>query len=283
MKYTFQQFQSEYPDDDACLSVIFASKYGTAPVCPGCGVAEGKFSKITGRRAYACQDCGHHLYPCVGTPFEKSSTNLTKWFHSMYLLTATRNGVSAKELQRHLGVTYKCAWRIGHELRKLMGDAGSTTPLASHIEVNETYLGGKEKNKHNSKKLKAGRGTVGKTAVFGMLERDGALVVQDSKRARWSRSSLQMSNPELRLARMRHPCTSPFRLAAMCTDQSRMLPGNMWPASITRTVSKGFGCTSNAALSARTFRSRRSICRSMSMNLASATTCGKTLPGCLRR
>lgn len=185
-KFTFKQFQTEFPDDDACLLSIFKQKYGENPDCPGCGVVEGKFHKITGRRAFACQDCGHHLYPCVGTPFEKSSTNLTKWFHAMYLLTATRNGVSAKELQRHLGVTYKCAWRIGHELRRLMGAANGTELLSSHIEVDETYLGGKEKNKHAGKKLKAGRGTVGKTPVFGMLERNGdvrAEVVSDAQRA----------------------------------------------------------------------------------------------------
>jgi len=186
MKYTFQQFKNEYPDDDACLQAIFTQKYGERPTCPGCAVAEGKFHKITDRRAYACQDCGHHLYPCVGTPFEKSSTKLTLWFHAMYLMTATRNGVAAKELERQLGVTYKTAWRIGHELRKLMGAASGNAPLAGHIEVDETYLGGKEKNKHASKKLKAGRGVVGKTPVFGMLERDGdvrAHVVSDAQRA----------------------------------------------------------------------------------------------------
>lgn len=185
-KFTFKQFQAEFPDDDACLLSIFKQKYGEKPVCPGCGVVESKFHKITGRRAFACQDCGHHLYPCVGTPFEKSSTNLTKWFHAMYLLTATRNGVSAKELQRHLGVTYKCAWRIGHELRLLMGAATGARTLSGHVEMDETYMGGKEMNKHPGKKLKAGRGTVGKTPVFGMLERNGdvvAHVVPYSKRA----------------------------------------------------------------------------------------------------
>jgi transposase-like protein len=177
-KFTFKQFQEEYPNDDACLHAIFTRKYGEHPTCPGCGVAEGKFHRITGRRAYACQDCGHHLYPCVGTPFEHSSTKLTLWFHAMYLMTATRNGVSAKELQRQLGVTYKCAWRIGHELRKLMDSANDQGPLSGHIEADETYVGGRRKGQSR------GRGSKGKTVVFGMLERGGdirAKVVPDVK------------------------------------------------------------------------------------------------------
>jgi len=80
MKYTFKQFQSQYPDDDACLDAIRLRKYGEHPTCPGCGIVNAKFHRITGRRAYACQDCGHHVYPCVGTPFEKSSTPLTLCF-----------------------------------------------------------------------------------------------------------------------------------------------------------------------------------------------------------
>jgi transposase-like protein len=185
MKYTFQQFKTDYPDDDACLDAIFAQKYGEHPTCNGCGVAESTFHRISGRRASACQWCGHHLYPCVGTPFEKSSTKLTLWFHAMYLMTATRNGVSAKELERQLGVTYKTAWRIGHELRKLMGVANGTEPLSGHVEVDETYIGGRESNKHASKKLNAGRGAVGKHVIFGMLERDGnvrAQLVPDTRK-----------------------------------------------------------------------------------------------------
>jgi transposase-like protein len=92
---------------------------GTEFACPACG-ADSKFHRIAKRRAYACQHCGHHIYPCVGTPFEKSRTNLTKWFFAMYLMTSTRHGVAAKELERQLGCTYKTAWRMAHELRKLM-------------------------------------------------------------------------------------------------------------------------------------------------------------------
>ena len=129
-KIYFQAVQTQYPDDDACLRAIFARKFGETKHCPSCGV-ESKLVKIEGRRAFACQE-GCHIYPCAGTVFEKSRTKLTLWFHAMYLMTATRNGVSAKELQRQLGVTYKCAHRMGHQIRELMAawDFGNTSRMA---------------------------------------------------------------------------------------------------------------------------------------------------------
>ena len=181
MKYPFQDFKKEFPNADACLDRIVALRYGERPECPSCGKVS-KLHRIAGRRAYACQHCGHHVYPCVGTPFEKSSTALTLWFHAMYLMTATRNGVAAKELERQLGVTYKTAWRVGHELRKLMADGFSKvtkpTPLTGHIEVDETYIGGVQKGKQT-------RATRNKTIVMGVLQRDGEVrtkIVKDVKR-----------------------------------------------------------------------------------------------------
>src|SRR4029077_19907019 len=115
---------------------------GTECTCPGCG-ADSKVHRVTKRRAYACQLCGHHIYPCVGTPFEKSRTNLTKWFFAMYLMTSTRHGVAAKELERQIACTYKTAWRMAHELRKLMANADNKGPLSGHVEMDETYVGGK--------------------------------------------------------------------------------------------------------------------------------------------
>ncbi len=170
MQYTFQEFLKEYPTDEACLDKIMELKFGKASFCPGCG-SETKFHRITKRRAYACQACGHHVYPCANTPFEKSRTSLQKWFFAMYLLTASKNGVSAKELQRQLGVTYKTAWRIAHELRKLMANADDDSPLSGHVEIDETYVGGRKP------KIKGftGRGAKGKTTVFGMLERGGSV------------------------------------------------------------------------------------------------------------
>ena len=181
-QYTFAQFKSEYADDEACLTAILRKKHDKELACPGCGVVPAKLHRISGRRAFACQDCGHHVYPCAGTVFEHSSTPLALWFHAMYLMTATRNGVEAKELQRQLGVTYKCAWRIGHQLRALMAaraKAENPRPMNGHVEVDETYVGGRRKGG------KRGRGAEGKTIVFGMLKRAGSLkarIVPDVKR-----------------------------------------------------------------------------------------------------
>lgn len=170
-QYTFQQFQAEYPDDASCLAKIMEKQHGgTTITCPGCGVVGAKFHAMSKRRAFACQECGHHIYPCAGTIFEKSSTNLTKWFFAMYLMTSTRHGVAAKELQRQIGVTYKTAWRMAHELRKLMARADYQGPLSGHIEIDETLVGGAQ---HGAGK---GKGRLkGKTIVFGIVERDGVV------------------------------------------------------------------------------------------------------------
>ena len=175
--YTFRQFQTDYPDSDACLTKIMALRYGDNPFCSECK-RDTKYHRIAKRRAYACQFCGAHVYPCVGTPFEKSSTPLEKWFYTMYLFTTTRHGVPAKELERQLGVTYKTAWRMAHEIRKLMGGLDATA-LFGEVEVDETYIGGKRSGG------KRGRGAPGKTVVVGLKQRQGPVKTQvapDAKR-----------------------------------------------------------------------------------------------------
>ncbi len=171
-KYTFKEFQAEYPTDAHCLAKLMEINYGgTEITCPGCGVEKAKFHPMSKRRAFACQECGHHVYPAAGTIFHKSRTNLTKWFFAMYLMTSTRHGVAAKEIERQIGVTYKCAWRMCHELRKLMSSADYGGPLSGHVEVDETWVGGvnrkggKGQGKRRSKK----------TIVMGMVERDGMM------------------------------------------------------------------------------------------------------------
>src|SRR5271169_6581789 len=174
--HTFKQFQAIYPDDAACLAKLMEVNYGgTEITCPGCG-ADSKFHPLKQRRAFVCQLCGDHIYPCAETIFHKSPTNLTKWFFAMYLMTSTRSGVAAKELERALGVTYKCAWRMAHELRKLMASADYAGPLGGdgkHVEADETWIGGKVR--HHGKGQ--GKKRSDKTIVFGMAERDGKVRV----------------------------------------------------------------------------------------------------------
>jgi hypothetical protein len=181
-KYTFKQFQAQYPDDDACLDAILQRRYENIDCCPNCGVVS-KLARIQGRRSYACS-AGCHIYPCAGTIFEHSSTPLTLWFHAMYLMTSTRNGVSAKELQRQLGVTYKCAWRIGHQLRELMAakdKVNNPNPLTGEVEVDETYMGGKPRKGNTgsggASKSRRGRGTK-KVPVVGMIQREGHVIAK---------------------------------------------------------------------------------------------------------
>jgi len=178
-RFTFRQFKVQYPDDSACLQAILERRYSDKEACPKCGVV-GVLTRIEGRRAFACKE-GCHIYPCAGTVFEHSSTPLTMWFHAMYLMTATRNGVSAKELERQLGVTYKCAWRIGHQLRELMAARDKTNnpdQLSGHVEIDETLIGGRRKGK-------PGRHLENKTVVMGLVQRGGPLrghVVRDGKK-----------------------------------------------------------------------------------------------------
>ena len=115
-KYTIAQFNKQFPDDKACLEWIMLHKYPDGIFCSFCGKVT-KHYKIASRQSYACDLCGHHVHPMVGTIFEKSTTPLRLWFYAMFLMSATRCGVSAKQLQRELGVTYKTAWRMFYQIR----------------------------------------------------------------------------------------------------------------------------------------------------------------------
>ena len=171
MTLTVTDFFRQFPTDDACLEHLWEVRFGDEVECQKCGKV-GKFYRLSKELAYSCPRCGHHIHPMVGTPFAKSHTPLQKWFYAMYLFTTTRHGVPAKELQRQLGVTYKTAWRMGHEIRKYMARVDGETPLGGIVEVDETYIGGKRSGG------KRGRGAPNKTVVFGMLERGGDVMTK---------------------------------------------------------------------------------------------------------
>ncbi len=182
MKITVQDFFKRFPDDDTCLSHIMTLRYETKRDCVKCGQAT-EYYRLTNRPAYSCKLCGHHIYPCAGTPFERTRTPLQLWFYVIYLFTTTRHGVPAKEIQRQLGVTYKTAWRMGHEIRKFMGKTDGDSGLSGQVEIDESYVGGRKH--YQSKSGRPGPGH-NKTTVFGMVERGGDLmtyVVPNAKNA----------------------------------------------------------------------------------------------------
>ncbi len=184
-KYTISNFRTDFPDDNACLDKIFDLRYGSQNECPKCNNSFS-YTRVKNRQCYQCGKCYNQIYPCAKTVFENSKTPLLYWFYAIYLFTASKNGVSAKEIERQLGVTYKCAWRMLKHIRILMGSQ-KTAMFGGSMELDETFVGGKNINRHKDKKVakSQGRSFKDKTPVFGMFERETgqvkAFVVPDTK------------------------------------------------------------------------------------------------------
>lgn len=166
MKYTYKQFKKQYPNDDVCLERVFQNHYAYLQLCPRCAAAT-KFYRVKKRQCYACKWCGHQLFPLANTIFRSSTTSLSDWFYAIYLFSVAKNGVSAKELERHLGVTYKTAWRMAKQIRLLMQDTGeSPGGMGKIVEIDGTLVGPKS-DTHNSRRSKQ--------PVLAMTERGGKL------------------------------------------------------------------------------------------------------------
>jgi transposase len=167
---TYSRFLELFPDNDACLEYLKERFFPDGTECPKCGKAS-KFHRIKGRSAYSCQFCGHHVYPTAGTIFHKTTINLQLWFYAIYLMSSTRCGISAKQLEREIGVTYKTAHRMFKQIRTLLGEDASSQ-LRGSVEVDETWHGGKprayEMRRGTSNYRKSYRPT-----ILGMVERGG--------------------------------------------------------------------------------------------------------------
>ncbi len=169
---TKKEFDARFPDDDSCLEHLMRVRYGGRFRCAGCQ-RQAHYHRVKLRRSYACEWCGHQVYPTAGTPFEKTRTGLKDWFFVMFLFCTSRNGLSSKEIQRALGVTYKCAWRIGNRIRQYMGYVDGDPPLggsgggAKPVEIDKAFVGGADKRGRGNKKV-----------ALGMLERDGDVIAK---------------------------------------------------------------------------------------------------------
>jgi transposase-like protein len=168
VKFTINKFNEKYPDDTACLDEIFKSRYGKMTSCPSCN-KKTNFYKIISKKVYSCQFCGYQISPLAGTIFHKSSTSLKNWFYAIYKFSTAKNGVSAKELERELGVTYKTAWRMASQIRKLFAD--NIGELSGVVEVDEYYHGGVKKGQR-------GKNLSNKKSIVGMAERQGRVLVK---------------------------------------------------------------------------------------------------------
>jgi transposase len=185
--YSMMEFMREFPDDAACLEHLWRSKFapdGEHAHCPACDQQRVFRRYATGRQSWCCTACGRHIYPTAGTIFAKSSTSLHLWFYAMYLITSTRCGISAKQLERSLGVSYRTAWRMLNRIRnELMADDGEL--LRGDVEIDEASVDGKPRKRqgdHRYLATRPGRRSEAaklrersRATVFAAVERGGRI------------------------------------------------------------------------------------------------------------
>src|SRR5205807_3641376 len=185
-KYTKKDFDRQFPDDATCLEWLKSYLYPDGVFCEKCNRIT-KHHRIASRPSYSCDYCGHHVHPTAGTIFHKSPTPLTLWFHAIYLMASTRCGISAKQIERETGVTYKTAWRMFKQIRSMLDEEPPFSGPGSHegrltrkVEVDEAYFGGRRKG-GAGRPMRGDKG--GKVTVVGLAQRQGrvkAVIADDA-------------------------------------------------------------------------------------------------------
>jgi len=181
--YSLREFMTEFPDDDACLEWLWRERFspdGEHAYCPKCETERvfKRYATKQRRQSWTCTGCGHHIHPTAGTIFEKSSISLAQWFYAMFLVSSSRCGIAAKQLERELGCNYKTAWRMLNRIRNVLMEQDSE-PLAGEVEADETLVGGKTTRNADRRKREAlgwdrkRYDNERKTMVFAAVQRKG--------------------------------------------------------------------------------------------------------------
>jgi transposase-like protein len=168
-------FFEAFPDEQSAIDHLRAIRWKDGAFCPHCG--SKRIMHFSDRRTHKCHDCRRRFSIKVGTIFEDTKLPLRKWFAAIWLITSRKKGIASTQLAKDLKITQKSAWFVLHRLRHAAKTKSFNRPLEGTVEVDESVFGGKESNKHKSKRNPSNKGTAGKAIVFGMLERGGELRV----------------------------------------------------------------------------------------------------------
>lgn len=175
---TLQETIKHFSDETVCINFIASLRWADGvAVCPRCENTSTSF--LSTRNVWKCKACKKQFSVKVGTIFEGSNISLDKWICGIWLIVNAKNGISSYEIHRAIGITQKSAWFMMHRIRAAMQN-GSFEKFSGEVEVDETFIGGKAKNMHSAKRkaIIQGRGSVGKTAVMGLLERKGRVLAK---------------------------------------------------------------------------------------------------------
>lgn len=179
------QLLRQYPTDEAAEALFVSRRWPDGIACPRCGDMNVQVRTKHAEMPYRCRGCKRYFSVKTGTVMQGSKIGYQAWLIAMYSMLTNLKGTSSMKLHRDLGITQKSAWHMAHRLRHAFADGGDL--FEGPVEVDETFVGGLEENKHGAKKLRAGRGTVGKAAVAGIRDRETgqvrAMPVQNTDKA----------------------------------------------------------------------------------------------------